>query len=77
LGDPKFMIKFSERSIADVFGGRINNKQTGIAFFVGPVEGKVCFKMILSDLNTLKALVKKDDSFYTLSEGELRSESYF
>jgi len=71
--DPKFKPKFYDRSIADVFGGRLHNEKMGIAFFVGPVEGKVCFKMILSDLNLLKELALNVDSFSKHSEEEMRT----
>jgi len=51
-------ISFRKRTIANVFGDRLNPKNHGISFFLGPVEGKLCFKMILSDLATLKLVMK-------------------
>jgi len=61
LKGPKSMNKFRERSIADIFGDRLNIRKNGIVFFVGPVEGKICFNMMLSDLKMIKSAIREVD----------------
>jgi len=45
---------FQTQTIMEALGDHLNPEQEGITFFVGPVEGKMSFKMSISELSLLK-----------------------
>jgi len=52
----------SERTIAETVG-KFNPMLKGLVFFVGPVEGKMCYKMCASNLKDLLALTNPRAQF--------------
>jgi len=46
--------KSSKKTLSDIFGGDLNPEKEGITIFVGPVEGKISFKMSKCNLNLLQ-----------------------
>jgi len=45
---------FRKQTLREVFGDGLNPEKFGITFFVGPVDGKVSFKMNVCDLMSLE-----------------------
>ena len=41
----------SKQSLLDIFGGDLNPEKEGITIFIGPIEGKICFKMSKCEIN--------------------------
>merc|ERR1719204_782814 len=48
-------IPFRKKSLSEVFGNRLDPEKSGITFFIGPVEGKMSFKMSVCDLKLLRS----------------------
>jgi len=48
------MQKFRKQTISEAFGDRLDSTKHGVTFFVGPVDGKVSFKMSICDLKELE-----------------------
>merc|ERR1719245_2489301 len=46
--------KFRKQTISEAFGDRLDSTTQGVTFFVGPVDGKVSFKMSICDLKKLE-----------------------
>jgi len=46
--------EFLNRTLSDVFGNGLDPERNGVAFFIGPVDGRVSFKMSLCELDALK-----------------------
>jgi len=46
---------FRKQTLLEVFGNRLDPEKSGITFFIGPVEGKVSFKMCVCDLKLLRS----------------------
>jgi len=65
--------KFRRKTLSDVFGERLDPVKTGITFFLGPVEGKPCFKMHLCDVDKLKHAIRESDCI-ELKEGHNLAE---
>jgi len=65
--------KFRRKTLSDVFGERLDPVKTGITFFLGPVEGKPCFKMNLCDVHKLKHAIRESDCI-VLKEGHNLAE---
>jgi len=50
--------KSSKKTLSDIFGGELNTEKEGITIFIGPVEGKLSFKMSKCDLNLLQMMTR-------------------
>jgi len=61
---------FRKQTLREVFGDRLNPEKFGITFFIGPVEGKMSFKMSVCDLKTLER-ASKHNSLTIISENEM------
>jgi len=44
----------SKKTLSEIFGGDLNPEKEGITIFIGPVEGKISFKMSKCDLTLLR-----------------------
>jgi len=64
---------FRRKTLSEVFGERLDPSKTGITFFLGPVEGKTFFKMILCDIDQLKRAIRETDCI-VLKEGHNLAE---
>jgi len=64
---------FRRKTLSEVFGERLDPSKTGITFFLGPVEGKTFFKMILCDVDKLKRAIRETDGI-VLKEGHNLTE---
>jgi len=53
---PKSRAKPSGQTIADIFGGDLDPEKDGITCFIGPVDGRISFKMSKCDLDQLEKL---------------------
>jgi len=60
---------FRRKTLSEVFGERLDPSKTGISFFLGPVEGKICFKMCLCDVDKLKSVIHETECIL-FKEGE-------
>jgi len=49
---------FESKTIAEALSG-LNPLKQGLTCFVGPVDGKLCYKICVSDLNNIKATCGK------------------
>jgi len=47
--------KFRKQTISETVGDCFDPLKQGLVFFVGPVDGKLCFKMSVCDLEKIKA----------------------
>jgi len=54
--------EFLNLTLSELFGDRLNPEREGIIFFIGPVEGKVSFKMSLCELEALEKATKEIQS---------------
>jgi len=46
--------KFRKQTISEALGNSLDSSKHGVTFFVGPVDGKVSFKMSICDLKQLE-----------------------
>jgi len=46
--------KSNKQTLLDIFGGDLNPEKEGITCFIGPVEGRISFKMTKCDINQLQ-----------------------
>jgi len=68
----KLNTNFRKLTIAETFGDRLNPEKEGINFFIGPVDGKISFKMTVCDLGRLKRI--SDSMIYRESEKESKDD---
>jgi len=54
--------EFLNLTLSELFGDRLDPERTGITFFVGPVEGRISFKMSLCELEALEKATKEIQS---------------
>jgi len=47
--------KFRKQTISETVGDCFDTLKQGLVFFVGPIDGKLCFKMSVCDLEKIKA----------------------
>jgi len=47
--------KFRKQTISETVGDCFDPLKQGLVFFVGPIDGKLCFKMSVCDLEKIKA----------------------
>jgi len=51
-------VEFLNRTLSDLFGDELDPEKNGITFFIGPVDGRVSFKMSVCELDALKKATK-------------------
>jgi len=56
---PKPKENFQKLTILEAFGDSVNFKRQRLLFFVGPVEGKLCYNMQVCDIDKHRASKKK------------------
>jgi len=67
----KFTKNFRKLTIKEAFEGRLTEKE-GINFFIGPVDGKMSFKMTVCDL---RMLMNTNDSLIFMEKGNELKEN--
>jgi len=70
-GQQKFRKNFRKLTIKEAFEGRLTEKE-GINFFIGPVDGKMSFKMTVCDL---RMLMSTNDSMIFMEKGNESKEN--
>jgi len=61
---------FRKQTFLEVFGDRLDPEKVGIIFFIGPVEGKISFKMTVCDLPLLE-MATRNSSLPNIGECEM------
>jgi len=51
---------FPKLTLLEIFGDRLDPEKAGITFFMGPVEGKLSFKMSVCNLKLLQRAIRKN-----------------
>jgi len=63
---------FRKQTLSEIFGDRLNPEQAGITFFVGPVEGKMSFKMSVCDLKLLEKATGERIRYHSVEDSIIR-----
>jgi len=63
---------FRKQTLSEIFGNRLNPEQAGITFFVGPVEGKMSFKMSVCDLKLLERATGESIRYHSVEDSIIR-----
>jgi len=67
--------EFLNLTLSELFEDRLDPERDGITFFIGPVEGRVSFKMSLCELEALEKATKEIPSKeYPIKEKDSRSQ---
>jgi len=63
---------FRKQTLSEIFGDRLNPEKDGITFFVGPVEGKMSFKMSVCDLKLLERATGESNRYHSVEDSIIR-----
>jgi len=67
--------EFLNLTLAELFGDRLDPERDGITFFIGPIDGRVSFKMSLCELKALEKATKEIQSKeYPIQNNNSRSQ---